>query len=110
MELVDEADHAIAQRAALRFGKGVQVATVDFDAAGVGPVEAAEDLQQRRLARTRRADDGEALAGAHIEVQATQHLERRGALLEAPHHAAARATPAPAPRPWIQSCRSASAG
>ena len=38
------------------------------------PVEAADDGHQRRLARTRRADDGDELAGFDFEVDAAQRL------------------------------------
>src|SRR5262249_62271027 len=42
----------------------------------VGPVEAAEEVQQRRLARPRAADDGDVLAGGQAQVDPAQHLDR----------------------------------
>src|SRR5215471_13471315 len=41
-----------------------------------GAIEAAEDVHQRRLSRTRRADDGDELALVNGQVDAVQHLDR----------------------------------
>ena len=40
--------------------------------AGVGPMDAAEDLHQRRLARAVLADEPDDLAGRHVEVHAIE--------------------------------------
>ena len=61
----------------------VDVAAGDLHDAGGRPVEAAQDLQQRGLAGTRGANDGDAFAGAHAEIHALQHLQVDGALAEA---------------------------
>ena len=65
MELIDEPDRAIAQVAALGVAQPVHGGARDLDRAAGRQIEAAQQLQQRRLARSRRADDGDALAGAH---------------------------------------------
>src|SRR5262249_35142734 len=71
----------------------------------VGPVEAAEEIQQRRLARPRAADDGDVLTGGQAEVDAAQALEggAGGAreFLAAPGAAqrGCRAPPPPPPPP-----------
>ena len=50
-----------------------------LDRAGVGAVEAADQVQQGRFAATRAADHGHQLAGIHIEVKRVQHRARAGA-------------------------------
>ena len=69
VELVDEADRTIAQYATLGLAEGVQVATLDADMAGVGPIETAKNLQQRGLAGTGGADDCHALAAGEPQRQ-----------------------------------------
>ena len=48
---------------------------LDVNLAGAGRVQPAEEVQQRALARSRRADDRDALAHADVEVHAVQHLD-----------------------------------
>ncbi len=72
MELVDEAQRAVAQRAALGLVEAGEVAARHLDAAGGGLVEPAEQVQQRALAAARRADDGHLLAAADLEVDRRQ--------------------------------------
>ena len=62
VELIDEADGAIAQRPALALRQRVDVAPADLDDAGIGPIQSAQDLQQRGLARAGSADDRQPLA------------------------------------------------
>src|SRR6185312_1478854 len=62
MKLVDETERTVAQLTAILFREPVNVAPIDEDLAARGPVESAQDLQQRRLARARGADDGNTLA------------------------------------------------
>ena len=63
MKLIDEAERAVAQRAALALAEIDECRGRRPAPARGRPVETAQDLQQRRLARARRADDREALAG-----------------------------------------------
>ena len=57
------------------FGEGQrpEVDTVDPDRAFGGVVEAADQVHQRALARTRVADETDHLAGADVEVDVAQH-------------------------------------
>src|SRR5688500_10572246 len=58
------------------------VLAVEEVLAAAGPVEAAEDVHERGLARARGAHDGDELAGADVEVDAVQHLDLELAVLE----------------------------
>ena len=49
---------------------------VDADHALVRDVEPGDDAQQRRLAASRRTEDGDDLAGGDVEVDAGEHLTR----------------------------------
>src|SRR5262249_51378297 len=65
----------------------VVAALLDLDAvegvaAGGGRVEAADQVHERRLARSGGPDDGQVLAGAHREVDAAQRLDHLRAELE----------------------------
>ncbi len=75
MELIDEPERAIAQPAALDLAERAHRLAGDDDRPRRRVVEPAEQLQQRRLAAARGADDRETLAGAHREVDAAQHLD-----------------------------------
>ena len=56
-------------------------------------VETAEDLQQRGLAGTGGADDGDAFAGANREIHALQHLQVDRPLAERAHRRRALRAP-----------------
>src|SRR5690606_16143223 len=56
------------------------VASLEQVLAGGGPVEAAEDVHQRRLARARGAHDGHELARVDLQVDAVQHLRGKVAI------------------------------
>src|SRR5512139_4153126 len=73
MELVDEAERAVAQLAALGLGDREGVAPHQGDLPGSRRVETAQEVQQRTLARPRDADDGERLTGTHLEIDAPEH-------------------------------------
>jgi hypothetical protein len=49
---------------------------VEHDAAGIGPDEAADDVEERRLAAAGVADDRDELAVRDVEVDAAEHLLR----------------------------------
>ncbi|MNT02675.1 hypothetical protein D3C72_1371810 [compost metagenome] len=73
--LEDEAEVLAPQR-----GERVAVERADVLArhgvgAGARPVEAAEDVHERRLARARGADDGQHFAVADVQVDIFQHLD-----------------------------------
>src|SRR5207237_10256863 len=95
----------LAVRARLRAGRGVEaledaadlgvadlgppvgveapdVLAIEEVAAGGRPVEAAEDVEQRRLPRARGSHDGEELAGANRQADAAQRLDDVGAVVE----------------------------
>ncbi len=67
-ELEDEADVVAAQGVQLALGGARHPPSGDLDLAGVGPVEAAEQVQERRLARPAAAEDGDDLARADVEI------------------------------------------
>ena len=75
MELVDEPERAIAQAAALDVARAAHRLARDADLARGRLVEPAEQLQQRGLARARRADDREPIALRDRELHAPQHLD-----------------------------------
>ena len=77
MELVDEAQRAVAHAAALRLGQRRERRALDEHLAGGRRVEPAEQVQQRALARARRADDRDALAARNVEIDAQQHRHVR---------------------------------
>ena len=79
--LEDEAHAARPQRRQLVVGGGGGVEAVDGHLAGGRAVERAHDLQQRRLARARRPEDRDELAGRDLEVDAAQRAHAAGVLL-----------------------------
>src|SRR3569833_2545541 len=74
MELVDESQRGIAQLAARRLGNGERILPQQRHAATRRYIKAAQQMQQRALARTRGPDDGNRLSGIHFEVDITQYL------------------------------------
>ena len=81
MELVDEAERAVAHPAALGLAHGAEGLALDEDRARSGRIQPPEHVEQRRLARAGAAHDGDALAGVDVKVHAVQHLHRRRALV-----------------------------
>ena len=51
----------------------------------VAGVQARDQLEQRRLAATRRADDGEELAAPELEVERAERVQRRRRLARHEH-------------------------
>ena len=83
MELVDEAERAVAQPRRAAASDSVASATPStLTSPALGSVETAQQMQQRALARPGRADDGDALALRDVEVDAEQHrdVERAAAV------------------------------
>ena len=86
-ELEDEAHPAPAQAGSVGSREGGQVVVSHQHPSGVGPVEAAGDVQQRRLARAARPHQGEELTGGHLEVHLVQGDDLFQAPVEALGHA-----------------------
>jgi hypothetical protein len=61
-------------------GQARELAPVERDAARVGAVVAADDVDQRRLARAVGAEHAEDLAFAHVEVDAVERAHAANAL------------------------------
>jgi hypothetical protein len=79
--LEDEADRPRAQPCQLAVVEVVDVGAGHRDAARGRAVERAHDVQQRRLARARGADDGDQLAVADLEAHAVERAHAAGVLL-----------------------------
>ena len=73
--LLDDADPRTAVLVELGSRCGRQVAPEHLEASGGRAVEAADEPQQRRLARSRRADDRGHLAGLDADVEATERRD-----------------------------------
>ncbi len=75
VKLIHEADMLVAPRA-LRLGAHLRpVAPADLHAAAIGPVEPAQQVHERALARTRGADDGQSLAAVQAQVHVLEHID-----------------------------------
>ena len=74
--LEDEADGAVAQLGQLGVGEGRDVAAADPQQPVGRPVQAAEQVHQRRLAGAGRADDRDVLAGVDAQAHPAQRLDR----------------------------------
>jgi hypothetical protein len=68
----NEPDLSPAQRAQVALGCAGHAAAGQLHAAGIGPVQAAEQVQQRRLARAGTANDGHRLATRQLQVDAVE--------------------------------------
>ena len=87
MELEDEADLFVAELRELRLAEHPGVLSIDIDAARrvervaldvllAGPVQAAEEVEQRALARAAGAHDGDVLVAADRERDAAEDVVR----------------------------------
>src|SRR6267143_5858470 len=81
MELVDEAEGAVAHLAALGLAQGEQRPALDQHRARARRVEPAQKMQQRRLARAGAPHDRDPLARIDVEVDAEEHRDRGGSLI-----------------------------
>ena len=78
MELKHESQFPVAEmRRLLRRQRG-KIAPLEEHGAAGGAVERAENMQQRRLARTGRSHDGQRLAGLHLEADVAQNGQFAG--------------------------------
>ncbi len=75
--LEDEAEQPLAQRRARILVQSGERDAVEPDVAVARAVEPGEQAQQRRLARTGRADDGDRVAGFDVEADVVEDRERR---------------------------------
>src|SRR6185437_16305404 len=71
---------AIAQGTSLTLGERMDVLPANAHFAGIRPVQTAENLQQRGLARAGGADDRQSLPTRHLQLHTAEHLEPRAAL------------------------------
>ena len=74
MELVDEAEVHVPPAALLGRAHLREVAAFQRDAPGGGPVEPAQQVQQRALARARGADDRDEFALSDFKIDAPKHV------------------------------------
>ena len=72
MELIDEADVVAADRRAFVVGKPAAGAAVEDHVAGVGPLEQAGGMEQRRFAGARGRHQRHHLAGHQRKIRAVQ--------------------------------------
>jgi hypothetical protein len=76
VELVHEAERLVAQPPALGVGERGHRAAENLHLAAGGRIQSAEQVEQRALARARRADDRDHLARRDGHVHAQQHPHR----------------------------------
>ena len=76
VELKDKAYMSVPEGRELLLRQRPDVGTVDGEASAVGMVQCAKYLEQRGLARTTGADDGDDLAVLYLQRYAFQHLQR----------------------------------
>ncbi|MNP78795.1 hypothetical protein D3C76_1764950 [compost metagenome] len=70
MELIDEAQRAVAQQATGAFAQGRELFAGEPDTALGRRIEAAQQVEQGTFARTGTADNGHALASVQLQRQA----------------------------------------
>ena len=79
VELEDEADVAVAEVREAAVVEGEDVDAGNLQAAGGGPVEGAEDVEEGALADAGGPGDAQGLAGEDLQVDALEHLQPAGA-------------------------------
>src|ERR1022692_3804064 len=80
IELKDEAKGAIAQLVALTGAQVVDASAFEVDAAVVGLIERAQEVQHGTLAGAGVADDREEFPLGDVDIEAAQHLDAIGVL------------------------------
>ena len=81
-ELEDDADVVAAEARELALAHWAKFAAGDADAAGVGPVDAAQHVEQRALAAAAFAEEDEELARGHLKLDLVEHTAAALALAE----------------------------
>ena len=89
MKLVHEADVAVALFAALGRRHRAEIPAFQLHPAAGGRVQAAEQLQQRRLSGARCAHYRHAFTRLNRQVHSTQHFEHPALLTEMPRQSVA---------------------
>ena len=82
VELVDEAEHLVANAPALAFSDGRERPAGDDDFPTVRRVESSETVKERALARSRGADQRNRLACLHHQLSVLQHVHVQRPLAE----------------------------
>ncbi len=75
VELVDKSQGAIAEPAALTLPHAVDVPAIDQDLAVAGSIQAAQHVEQCRLARAGAADDGQGFTGRDGQADIRKNTE-----------------------------------
>ena len=78
VRLEDEANLPVPHRGDLLVIQPIQIPPIKRHRAARRSVERADDLEQRTLARTRRADDGEGFAECNFERHLVEHRQGPG--------------------------------
>src|SRR3954451_25373400 len=81
MELEDEGERACARLRALCFAHLADRAALHEYLSGGGPIEAAQEMQERRLSRSGAPHDGDTLAAMDFEIAPEQHRHRLRSLV-----------------------------
>ena len=90
MELIYEAESAATQGGAMLVRQIAAIAPVDQHGPAIRPLEQPCDMQQRRLAGARGADQRDDLARPQRQIDAVQHRDLDAALAERLAHTAQR--------------------
>ena len=78
VELEDEAHVAVAEIREAAVVEGEDVDAGDLQAAGRGPVEGAEDVEEGALADSGGPGDGQGLTGGDVEIHPLEHRQGPG--------------------------------
>ena len=81
-ELKDDADFAAPVDGQLLFGQGADVAPSDGDGAGARAVDAADQVEKRRLSAAGRTHDGEKFSRRNLEIDSGQGDDRESSLVD----------------------------
>ncbi len=80
--LEDDADMAAPKGGELVLAEALKRLARDLHLARVGPLQTGQNHQQRRFAGAGRADDADAFAARHVEVDSLENMHRAPALAE----------------------------
>ena len=79
VKLVDEPKRLVAQTASGRLPQPEDLLARHEHVTIAGSIQAAQQLQQGALARTRRPDDSDALPAQDLQIDTAQHINRQPA-------------------------------